>query len=96
MGCVSKVKFGFPRDMLGEEAEESLLFADGFEEALMGYVEQVNRPLVALYDQDKCIEILQQRDGMSLDCAREYFDFNVMGGGAGEYTPAFATIIRQT
>jgi len=48
---------------------------------------------VILLDKDKCIELLMA-DGMSLDDAYEYFDFNVIGSWVGEGTPAFATLIK--
>lgn len=74
---------------------EGVLFADGFEEALIGYVERFTgsegRIAVALYDRRKCIEILMQQ-GMGLEDAVEHFEFNVIGAYVGEYTPAFATI----
>lgn len=81
--------------LLDEDAEGELLFANGFEAALIGFVERIDCPLVALYDQDKCLQILQERDGMTLEGAREYFDFNVIGSNIGPHNPAFATIMRH-
>lgn len=74
------------------ELDESVLMADGFEDALVGYVQQFNT-ILALYDRGKCIEILMKRDGMSEDEAEEFFEFNVQGAYAGAHTPAFATIL---
>lgn len=74
--------------------DPAILIADGFDEALLGEVTVFNRT-VALYDQEKCIEILMTRDGMTEEAAREYFDFNVTGAYAGRYTPAFATLLRK-
>jgi hypothetical protein len=54
------------------------LFADGFEDALIGIGRQFNREL-ALYDYEKCIEILMERDGMSREDAIEFFEFNTAG-----------------
>lgn len=78
---------------VGEIAPEALL-ADGFEDALIGTV-QIFSKVVALYDREKCIDILMKRDGMERDDAEEYFDFNVTGGYVGEMTPAFASIMRK-
>ena len=69
-----------------------LLFADGFEAALMGYMVRFGAPPVALYDRHKCIDILIERDGMSPEEAEEHFEYNVIGGWVGEYTPAFAVL----
>ena len=68
--------------------EEGTLTADGFEDALIGYGLQFNRP-VAVYYVEKCINILQLRDGMTEDEAIEYFQFNVQGAYVGESTPIF-------
>tara|TARA_Y100000310_G_scaffold344071_1_gene454932 strand:+ start:1981 stop:2283 length:303 start_codon:yes stop_codon:yes gene_type:complete len=73
--------------MLGEEALEGLLTADGFDDALIGIGERINLDSVAVYDVDKCIDILMSRDGMSREEAVEFFDFNVKGSWVGEKTP---------
>lgn len=70
---------------------EEALFADGFEDALIGYVEIFNK-VIALYDREKCIDILMKRDGMDEEGAIEFFDFNVTGAYVGESTPGFATL----
>lgn len=48
----------------------------------------------ALYDTDKCIAVLM-RQGMSVEDAIEYFDFNVIGAYVGEGTPMFATLLEK-
>lgn len=73
--------------------DEDILLADGFEDALLGYVERIGQPTIALYDRDKCIEILQA-EGLTYEEAQEHFEFNVIGAYVGEYTPAFATILK--
>lgn len=75
------------------ELNEDALLADGFGDALIGYVEIFSKTL-ALYDKAKCLEILMKRDGMTEDEAVEFFDFNVTGSYVGDSTPAFATILR--
>ena len=47
---------------------------------------------VAVYDTDKCIDILMQKIGMNQEDATEYFDFNILGSYMGEYTPRFIKI----
>lgn len=59
----------------------------GFEEALAGYAEQCNREPVAVYDFEKMISILMDRDEMSRQEALEYIDFNVSGAYVGSNTP---------
>lgn len=46
------------------EIDPEILIAEGLDDALLGYVERTGEPPVALYDADKCIEILTAR-GMS-------------------------------
>jgi hypothetical protein len=76
------------------QANENVLFADGFEEALIGGVEIFHRT-IALYDKDKCLDILMKRDGMTWEEASEFFEFNTQGAYVGENTPAFATIDKR-
>lgn len=57
----------------------------------MGYVELFGNAPVALYNRDKCIQILMDRDGMEHTEAEEFFEFNTLGAGMGANTPAFAT-----
>lgn len=90
----SRMSFEEIRDQLGELNEDAILF-DGFEDALIGYIQRFSASghvLVALYDRAKCIEILMDRDGMDEEGAEEFFGFNVEGCYAGEHTPAFATL----
>jgi hypothetical protein len=80
------------------EAIETASFADGFDEALIGYVERFGNKgpySVALYDRAKCIKVLMDRDGMSEEEAVEFFNFNTAGAYAGPHTPAFATILTE-
>jgi hypothetical protein len=69
------------------------LLADGFEDAIIGYVEGANQNPVALYDRDKCIEILMKEDNMAEVDAWEYFEYNVIGAYMGENTPMFASLL---
>lgn len=64
------------------------LLADGFEDAFLGFGYQFNKRL-AIYDYDRCVQVLMKRDGMTEDDAHEYMSFNVTGAWAGEYTPVF-------
>ena len=75
------------------EANEAL-YADGFEDAFIGMVYRfgISGP-VALYDQDRCIQILMDRDGMDYEGAIECFEFNTLGAWVGEGTPAFARLV---
>jgi len=67
------------------------LYADGFEDALIGVGYQFNTQL-AVYDWDKCITILMERDQISLEEAVEFMDFNVTGAWVGNNTPVFVKL----
>lgn len=76
------------------ELDEEFLFADGFDEAIIGSVSVFSSEGQAervLYDIDLCREILI-KDGMSFEEADEYLSFNVLGAYVGPRTPAFARI----
>jgi len=85
---------GIPAEMVFQTlADSEALTADGFRDALIGYVERAGQSPVALYSREVCIQILMNRDGMSLDGANEFFDYNVVGSYVGDGTPAFASLI---
>jgi hypothetical protein len=83
-------------DELNEQADggDEILLADGFEEALIGTVFGACRQPVACYDYDKCAQILVKRDGMDLDEAYEFLDFNTIGAYVGVGTPLFIRDLR--
>jgi len=66
------------------------LLADGFDHALVAYVQTKGRPTVALYDYDACVRILMERDDMEREEAEEFMEFNVVDAYVGEHTPSFA------
>jgi hypothetical protein len=82
------------------EIDPSILLADNYDAALIGYVELwapasegASPTAVALYDREACLQILMN-EGLTEEEAREHLSFNTMGAYVGPYTPAFATILR--
>lgn len=67
---------------------EQTLLADGFEDALIGFGYQHTKVL-AIYDYQKCVSVLVERDGMTEEEAIEHMDYNVVGSYMGEHTPIF-------
>jgi hypothetical protein len=45
-----------------------------------------------IYDEDKCIQILMERDGMTDEEAIEFFEFNVVGAYVGDHTPIYVRL----
>lgn len=67
---------------------DKTLFADGFEDCVIGYFRRCGQPIVIAYDAERCIDKLVG-DGMEREEAIEYFEFNVVGAWVGDGTPAF-------
>ena len=84
-------------DIIEIEGEDNeILLADGFEDAYMGIARQFTKTPLAIYDRNKCIDILVNRDGMSEEEAEEYFQYNVEGAWVGENTPMFLQPLKLT
>ncbi len=69
--------------------DDELLFADGFDDAILGVGTRCGQPTIVIYDRAKCIAILVKRDGMTHDEAEEFFAFNTEGAWVGERTPLY-------
>ena len=69
------------------EHNPDALLADGFEDAFIGVAQRCGQPTLALYDYDKGVEVLMNRDGMDESEAEEWMSFNVLGAWAGDQTP---------
>lgn len=75
-------------EALGEINPEALL-ADGLGDAFIGYTVNHHHAHVAVYDIDKCIEVLVTRDGMTHEEADEFPSFNTLGAFVGENGPIY-------
>jgi hypothetical protein len=85
-------------EITGLYPDSKMLFADGFDEAILGVD---NNPWTKEADKDddskervvysvrKVIVILMERDGMEYETAREHFDYNISGAYVGVHTPIF-------
>ena len=79
-------------ESLGEINPEALL-ADGLEDAFIDYTLNHHIAHVAVYDIDKCIEVLVDRDGMSHEEADEFLSFNTLGAYVGQNGPIYIRTI---
>ena len=66
-----------------------MLLADGFNDAVIGMGERAGQPVIVVYDFDKCVAILCERDNMSIDEAVDFMYYNVVGAWMGDETPIF-------
>lgn len=73
--------------LLENTADETILL-DGFENCITTVVESIHGRHV-VYNQEKIIKTMMDRDGMSREEAVEFYHFNILGGYYGEMTPMF-------
>lgn len=71
--------------------DDEFLIADGFDDAIIGVDEQNGK---IIYDIDEVINILI-RDGMDVNEAIEFYEYNIAGSYVGENTPSFIRIIPE-
>ena len=74
-------------DLVPMDIDEDLLLADGFEGALIGVGPRCGQPNLAVYSIPLALGILVDRDGMTIEEAREYLEFNVLGAWVGDRSP---------
>lgn len=65
--------------------------AEGLDDALIGLSRNHyhHEDTIAVYDAQQIIDILVERDGMTITGAVEFFEFNIQGSYVGKHTPLF-------
>jgi len=66
-----------------------MMKAEGFDKAIIGIASRAGSDDLIAYNWDKCVDILQERDGMSVEDAIEFMDYNLVPAYVGEGTPVF-------
>ena len=74
--------------------DEELLFADGFDDCIIGVVSGLDSIYRVVYDTGKMISKLIS-DGMTAEEAEEYFDFNILGAYVGDRTPLYVNVYEK-
>lgn len=77
------------------EMNPSALLADGLEDAYVGHTLNHHHVCVAVYDYQKCIDILVKRDGMDYEGADEFLQFNTLGAYVGKNGPLFISLVTE-
>jgi hypothetical protein len=73
-----------------DEYAEGAVLLDGLESAIVGIVEDFGSPgRKMLYSKQRILNILQERDLMTMSEAEEFYDYNIIGLYAGEQNPIF-------
>lgn len=75
-------------ELLDLYPDEEFLFADGYDDAIIGVWDGV-----VVYDMGHIIWMLQEESGMSNEEAVEFFDFNIAGAYMGEKTPIYVDVL---
>ena len=73
-----------------DEYAEGAVLLDGLEGAIIGIVEDFGSPgRKMLYSKQRILDILQERDLMTMGEAEEFYDYNILGLYAGEQNAVF-------
>jgi len=82
------IEISTPADVMAtlEELNPEALMYDGFDDALVGMIARCGTEPLALYDREKCIQILVDK-GSTYEDAVDYFCYHVEGCYAGPHTP---------
>ena len=71
-----------------KDANPEALFADGFDDAIIGIGRRCGQPSIVVYSASKCVHVLIDQ-GLTPEEAEEHFGFNVVGAWMGPNTPMF-------
>ena len=74
-----------------EEQNPDALYADGFDNALIGIAYRFDQMPLACYSYEKVIANLEEQ-GMTYDEAVEFYEFNIIGAWMGDGTPVFVAM----
>lgn len=82
------IEISTPADIIStlEELNPEAIMYDGFDDALVGIIARCGTEPIALYNREKCLEILMAK-GSTFEEALDYFCYNVEGCWAGPHTP---------
>jgi len=86
------IEISTPSDVMEtlEELNPSAIMYEGFDSALVGIIARCGTEPLALYDREKCIQVLVDK-GLEYSKAVEYFCFHIEGCWAGPHTPFIAS-----
>jgi hypothetical protein len=68
---------------------EGLVVLDGFNDCILGRVQQAGGDLRVIYSIKCILSKLMERDGMSYEEAYEFYEYNILGLYGQEPFPAF-------
>ena len=92
MSSIEKKVDRFLESVEYEYPDEKLLYPTDLKDAIIGTMEHFTLGTTILLDKERCLRIVCERDGMTLEEAIEHFEFNVIGSYT-DGVPAYATLI---
>jgi hypothetical protein len=72
-----------------DQYAEGAILLDGLESAIIGIVQEFGNGNRILYSKQRILDILQERDLMTMGEAEEFYDYNILGLYAGEQNAVF-------
>ena len=72
-----------------DEYAEGAILLDGLESAIIGIVQEFGNGNRVLYSKQRILDILQERDQMTMGEAEEFYDYNILGLYASEQNAVF-------
>jgi hypothetical protein len=73
-----------------DQYAEGAVLLDGLESAIVGIVEDFGSPgRKILYSKQRILDILQERDLMTMGEAEEFYDYNILGLHASDQNAVF-------
>lgn len=70
--------------------EHELITMDDYNDCIVGIVERFTQPPIVCYDKSKVLQKLIN-DGLTIEEAEEFFQFNQISAWVGNSTPCFIT-----
>jgi len=95
---MSKEEYRERIDGFDDERMDGYILLDGFDDCIVGVGSSLQEGGYfsgVIYDTEKIINKLMDRDGMTLEEAIEHYDFNIAGGYFGEFNPIFLTKLED-
>lgn len=73
---------------------DQMLFADGFDDAIVG-VDVQSSPMRVIYDRQAMVAILMTEEGMTYEDAIDHLEYNVWNAYVGEGTPMYVYMMNK-
>ena len=76
------------REEISEYFDDDLMFADGFDSAIIGVASGFDSGRV-VYSVKKMVEVCMRELSVDIDEAMEWLEYNTFGAFVGKYTPIY-------